>query len=409
MSARPVWAEISLPRLLRNYQRLCQAVPPEAGLLPIVKANAYGHGLVLCGPALAANGAQWLGVTCAEEGMALRAACKAQGVAPGQPSTPRILLMSGLWAGQAESVLEHHLTPVVWEPGHLDLLEAAAARRGMPPQSLPVHLEIDTGMSRQGIRVAGGVGAAELDLLLARFHPRSCLRLEGVMTHFSAPETFLSTKENSQIASFTAAVDQIRAAGLSPALLHAGNSSTILAGPDAAKLAALAAQAKAKLLLRPGLALYGYLDRLSRDGDSYSPPGEQSYEPVLAWKTRITSLRNLRRGETAGYGNTFIAQRPTRLALLPAGYADGVNRLLSSRGHVLIRGECAPIAGRISMDQTIVDVTDVPEAAIGDEAVLLGRQGNRSITAWDLADLAGAIPWEVLCAISSRVPRIAAS
>lgn len=402
MSARPVWAEISLPRLLRNYRRLSQAVPPEAGLLPVVKANAYGHGLALCGPALAAAGAQWLGVTCVEEGMALRAACKAQGAAP------RILLMSGLWPGEADAVLEHHLTPVVWEQGHLDLLEEAAARRAMPPQSLPVHLEIDTGMSRQGIRVADPAGAAELDPLLARLHPPSCLRLEGLMTHFSASETFLSAKENAQIANFTAAMDRIRAAGLSPLLLHAGNSSTILAGPDAAKLAALAAQAGAKLLLRPGLALYGYVDRLRCDGASYSPPGERSYEPVLAWKARINSLRRLRRGDTAGYGNTFVAQRPARLALLPAGYADGVNRLLSGRGHVLIRGACAPIAGRISMDQTIVDVTDVPEAAIGDEAVLLGGQGNRSITAWDLADLAGTIPWEVLCAISSRVPRIAA-
>lgn len=418
MSARPVWAEISLPRLLRNYQRLCAAVPPGAGLLPVVKANAYGHGLVLCGPALAAAGAQWLGVTCAEEGVALRAACESQGVAPGRPGTPGILLMSGLWSGQAEAVLEHHLTPVIWEPGHLDLLEAAAARRGMPPQSLPVHLEIDTGMSRQGVRVAGAAGAAEraagaagaaeLDRLLARFDPSSCLRLEGVMTHFSTADTFLSTQENSQIASFSAAVRQIRAAGLAPALLHAGNSSTILAGPDAAKLAALAAEAGATLLLRPGLALYGYLDRMTRDRNPYSPPGEASYEPVLAWKTRVTSLRTLRRGETAGYGNTFVAERPSRLALLPAGYADGVNRLLSNRGHVLIRGELAPIAGRISMDQTIVDVTDVPEAAIGDEAVLLGRQGERSIAVWDLADLAGTIPWEVLCAIAARVPRIIA-
>jgi alanine racemase len=126
----------------------------------------------------------------------------------------------------------------------------------------------------------------------------------------------------------------------------------------------------------------------------------------MTWKTRVTSLRMLRTGETSGYGDTFVAERETRLALLPVGYADGLNRLLSNRGHVLIRGEKAPMAGRVSMDQTMVDVTRIPEVAIGDEVVLLGRQERNSISAWDLADLTGSVPWEVLCAISARVPRV---
>jgi len=129
---------------------------------------------------------------------------------------------------------------------------------------------------------------------------------------------------------------------------------------------------------------------------------------VLSWKTRVTSLRTLHSGESAGYGNTFTAEGETRLALLPAGYADGLNRLLSNRGHVLIRGQEAPIAGRVSMDQTMVDVTGIPGVAIGDEVVLLGSQGAESIDAWDLADLTETIPWEVLCAISARVPRVMA-
>ncbi len=127
---------------------------------------------------------------------------------------------------------------------------------------------------------------------------------------------------------------------------------------------------------------------------------------MLAWKTQVTSLRTLQAGETAGYGHTFVASRETRLALLPVGYADGLNRLLSNRGQVLIHGQKAPIAGRISMDQTVVDVTDVPGVVIGDEAVLLGNQGDEVITAWDLADLTSTIPWEVLCAIGPRVPRL---
>jgi alanine racemase len=157
--------------------------------------------------------------------------------------------------------------------------------------------------------------------------------------------------------------------------------------------------------LRPGLALYGYLDRFTLDGLSWEAE-DSEFAPVLAWKTEVTSLRSLQAGETAGYGNTFVASRETCLGLLPVGYADGLNRLLSNRGQVLIHGQKAPIAGRISMDQTVVDVTDVPGVAIGDEAVLLGNQGGQAITAWDLADLTSTIPWEVLCAIGPRVPRL---
>ena len=153
-------------------------------------------------------------------------------------------------------------------------------------------------------------------------------------------------------------------------------------------------------MVRPGLALYGYLDRFTRDGMVWHT--EHHFAPVLSWKTRITTLRTLQTGQTAGYGNTFVARRETRLALLPVGYADGLNRLLSNRGHALIRGQKAPIAGRVSMDQTMVDVTDIAQASIADEVLLLGE----GLDAWELADLAGTIPWEVLCAISARVPRI---
>lgn len=161
-------------------------------------------------------------------------------------------------------------------------------------------------------------------------------------------------------------------------------------------------------MFRPGLALYGYVDRFTRDGAVWDPE-EDGFAPVLAWKTQVTSLRTLQTGETVGYGHTFTANRETRIALLPVGYADGFNRLLSNRGHVLIRGQQAPIAGRVSMDQTMVDVTGIPGVTIGDEVVLLGRQGQHAMTAWDLADLAGTIPWEVLCAISARIPRLLVS
>jgi alanine racemase len=240
--------------------------------------------------------------------------------------------------------------------------------------------------------------------LLARFHAGSSLHLEGVMTHFSAPEKISTVRPNQQLADLEAAVTLILEHGLRPQWLHAGNSSTIIAGPDRRALKTLAARAGARLMFRPGLALYGYADRISQDGLSWAD--EPDLAPVLSWKAEVTSLRTLQAGETSGYGNTFTAARETRLALLPVGYADGFNRLLSNRGWVLIRGQEAPIAGRVSMDQTMVDVSDIADAAVGDEAVLLGSQGIRSISAWDLADLAGTIPWEVLCAIGPRVPRV---
>jgi alanine racemase len=287
----------------------------------------------------------------------------------------------------------------------LDLLEAAATARGLPAGSLAVHLEIDTGMSRQGVRVVGSEISPEAAAVLRRFHPGSCLRLEAVMTHFCAPETMSSHRPNPQLANLAAALEFILAQDLRPQWLHAGNSSTIVAGSDQKALREMASNAGMRLMLRPGLALYGCLDRLTLDGLSWA--GEDpGFAPVLAWKTQVTSLRTLHSGESAGYGNTFTAEGETRLALLPAGYGDGVNRLLSNRGHVLIRGQEAPIAGRVSMDQTMVDVTRIPGAAIGDEVVLLGRQGAESIDAWELADLTETIPWEVLCAISTRVPRV---
>jgi alanine racemase len=223
------------------------------------------------------------------------------------------------------------------------------------------------------------------------------------MTHFCAPETMSSVRPNPQLASLGAALMEILVRGLRPQWLHAGNSASIVSAADRQALMEMAEGAGARLMLRPGLALYGYLDRLTLDGLSWG--GVPDFAPVLAWKTQVTSLRGLHAGESAGYGSTFTAVRETRLALLPVGYADGLNRLLSNRGCALIRGREAPIAGRVSMDQTIVDVTEIPSAAIGDEVILLGSQGGQALDAWDLADLCGTIPWEVLCAIGARVPR----
>jgi alanine racemase len=383
---RPAWAEISLERLIQNY-RLLSAAAGDSGLIAVVKANAYGHGALSCARALADAGALWLGVTNLEEAVAVRTVC----------ANERILVMSGLWEREAQTAIEQQLTPVVWEPVHLKWLEAAARDKRRPARSVAVHLEIDTGMARQGVRLA------DLPALLEQLRGAEALSLEGVMTHFHSPEFLDGTATAAQIARLDMAVEMIAAAGFRPSLIHAGNSAIVLAKNGARSIAELAAKYGASAMLRPGLSLYGYPPRFSGEGASAEA---HELQPVLEWKTRVVSLRTIEPGESAGYCATFRAERPSRLALLPLGYADGMNRLLSNRGEVLVRGQRAPIAGRISMDLTIVDVTDIRAVEIGDEVVLIGEQGTEQISAYDFADLAGTIPYEVLCNISARVRRV---
>lgn len=425
---RPVWAEVSRSRLLHNYRALRALAGPSISVAAIIKGNAYGHGVTLCAPWLAAAGAEWLGVTTVEEGAAVRAVC---------PHS-RIYVMAGFWRTEADAILAHRLTPSVWEPYHLQELADAARRAHLAPQSVPVHLEIDTGMSRQGV----APGPA-LDHILQLLKTLPELRLEAVMTHFHSPDEPSSPANAHQLRQFATAVDTITVAGLHPPILHAGNSTTLLTGYGLPFLRDLAARHHARLMLRPGLALYGYAPSLSIPNPEHekcriqqegygsqqegyglqpvhnssfyegasAPEGTATLQPVLSLKSRITSLRTIAPGQTAGYNATFRATQPTRLALLPIGYADGLSRLLSNRGHALVRGHLAPIAGRVSMDQTILDVTHIPAADLSDEAVLIGEQNipgqpPAAITAADLAHQCQTIPWEILTSIAARVPRI---
>lgn len=375
---RPIWAEISRGRLLHNYRWLRGLAGPETELLAVVKANAYGHGMSDCAPVLARDGCRWFGVTCVEEGAALRHACP----------EARILILSGLWRQEAETAIEHRLTPVVWDPSQLDWLEAAAQDNKLAAGQVAVHLEIDTGMSRQG------AAPEDLESLLGRFAPASPLRLEAVMTHFHSPENEVATRDQERW--LARAVEAVAARGLRPEFLSAGSSAAALQ-QDGSRIAALARKVGARRMMRPGIALYGYRP---------NPGSGAPLQPVLAWKTRVVSLRTIEPGTAVGYDATFIASRKNRVALLPMGYADGLNRLLSNRGSVLVRGQRAPIAGRISMDHTVVDVTDTPGVERGDEVVLIGEQGADRITADELATATDTIPYEVLCAISARVPRV---
>lgn len=229
---RPIWAEISASRLRDNFHALQAAAGPQIEVLAVIKADAYGHGATECAPVLAGAGAQWLGVTSAEEGLAVRASLA---ILP-QGMSPRVLVMCGLWPGEEAGILDRGLTPVVWEPYHLDLLEAEAHRRNLPAQSVAVHAEIDTGMARQGV-TPGDL----LERLLARFTTDSPLKLEGVMTHLASTEVGDDPQNQVQMIAFASALQQVAAAGLKPEYVHAGNTSSTDSGYIPQDLPALAA------------------------------------------------------------------------------------------------------------------------------------------------------------------------
>ncbi|HEX4756760.1 MAG TPA: alanine racemase [Terracidiphilus sp.] len=394
MQMRPCWVELSIRSLKANFIFLSSLAPSDTEILSILKSDAYGHSLEICAPAVVRAGARWIAVTSAEEGIAARALC---------PDV-RVMVIGGVLPGQGPAIVQHALTAVVWELSQLDDLEAAARAAGMRPASLPVHLEIDTGMSRQGASLDG------FPPLLARFALDSPLKLEGVMTHLFAVDEIGSPITQDQLARLQQALALVEAAGLYPDWLNVGNSATLLSSLSS-DLTALAARHGMKVMLRPGLALYGIAPRFYPENDPQEPAALASaraqLQPVLTWKTRVISLRNIPAGALVGYNGTFVASEPMRLALLTAGYADGIFRSLGNRFSFLVRGQRAPLVGRISMDHAVIDVTEIPGVEPGDEVVILGTQGSETVSAYDHADVAGTIPWEVFTRIAARVRRIA--
>jgi alanine racemase len=259
-------------------------------------------------------------------------------------------------------------------------------------------------MSRQG------VGPDQLAPALARFSAGSPLRLQGVMTHLFAADEADGAVTGAQLHRLDAALQQIEAAGLYAEWLNVGSSAALVAG-QAGAIATLANRWGMKAMMRPGLVLYGLAPRFDPDFDPPPPPAlaaaRARLQPVLSWKTRVTGVRSVSAGAVVGYNGTFVATEPMQLALLPAGYADGLDRRLGNRFSLLVRGQRAPLAGRISMDQSVLDVTDIPGVAAGDEVVILGTQGGETITAFDHAAATGTIPWEVFTRIAPRVQRVA--
>jgi len=376
------WVEVSEERLAGNFRTLAEAVGVGTEVLAVVKANAYGHGAEVCSVALARAGARWLGVTSVEEGALIRKALGAAGLGRESGTSPSILAMCGFLETDVAGILQHGLTPVVWTA------EQVGWMRGL---GLGVHVEVDTGMGRQGVRPG-----AELEALLAEMLSAG-LRLGGIFTHFCSSEEADSPLTRAQERRFEQAVAQVKERGLRPGWVHAGNTSTVDNPlPNGPWLVELAETVGARAMVRCGLGLYGYCLPIEGDGASAV---RAKVRPVMTWKAWVLAVRELAEGETVGYGATFTARAPMRVALLPVGYADGFRRELSSTndqpgGWVIINGQRAPILGRVSMDLTVVDVTGI-EVATGDEVVLLGE----GVTAEDHARLAGTIPYEILCGV----------
>lgn len=367
-AVRPTRAEINLASLRHNL-RVMQRVAGGAQVWGVLKADGYGHGAKAVARTLERAGATGLCVALLEEGIELREA----GI-----RVP-VLVMGGYYGRAWGELLRHELTPVVFEPGHIE--ELADEVRYSSSEPISVHVKVDTGMGRLGVmpKDLGKLGAALLR------HPE--VRLTGLMTHFACADTGEGIDE--QLDRFDAATATLRAMGLSPSVRHAANSAATLAS------------SRARLdLVRPGIAMFGV-----------SPSDGLSAElrPVMRIQSEVIALRDLAAGMSAGYGATWRASRPSRIATVPMGYADGLSRGLSNNGSVLVRGKRAPIVGVVSMDMTMIDVTDVDGARLGDEVVLLGQQkgplGADSISAEEIAKNLGTIPWEVLTAVSRRVPR----
>ncbi|MGH7826142.1 MAG: alanine racemase [Candidatus Binatia bacterium] len=366
---RPTLCFIDLDALRWNFRQVKEKVGPRVKILSMVKANAYGHGATVVANALAAEGSDAFGVATVEEGIELRQA----GI------RGPIVVLAGLYVEQVGKFFEYELTPVVHEVENLKRLETAVQKLG---RTLEVHLKIDTGMGRLGML------AAEVFSWLPELKKLQAVRIAGVFSHFSHAESVQGDYTQKQLKIFHDIVQRLKSAGVSPSLTHFANSAATITLPAAHFD-----------MVRPGLMLYGVYP-------SPAMASQIALKPVLSWKTRILQLKKIPAGSSISYGQTFVTARPSLIATLPIGYADGYGRLLSNRGEVLIKVSRAPIVGRVCMDLTMIDVTDIGGVQQGDEVVLLGRQGATEISADEMAAWSNTISYEILTSISARVPRI---
>ncbi len=365
---RPTFAEINLENIKHNTRQFRHHIKPSARMMAVVKANGYGHGAVEVARASLAAGADWLSVALVEEGMQLRQA----GIAA------PILLLGALPPSSLSAVFQYRLTPGVVDYGTFVGLENEAIRQR---KRIGVHVKLDTGMGRLGGRGQDGAN-------LARAVAASeWLDLQGVYTHFASADHEAGDFTHAQLQQFSSLVETIKKYK-KEIIAHCANSAAAITLPEAHMD-----------MVRVGISLYGY----------YPAPHMQTLidlQPALSFRTQVVQLKEVPKGTSISYGNTFVTRRDSKIATLPVGYADGYWRLLSNRGSVLVKGQRAPLAGRVCMDYIMADVTDIKDVEVGDQVVLYGRQGDQEISVDEIASLVGTITYEVTCAVSSRVPRV---
>lgn len=368
------WVEISLKQITENFRAVRAVVGPEVEVMPVVKADAYRHGAVEVSRALAAAGARWLAVSNVEEGAILRD----RGI------TTRILVMADFLSAERAGLLEYNLTPVIHSLGDIAEWDRLAAESGGAQREY--HLKIDSGMGRLGTRASAG---EILEAIGAAKHAR----LEGLMTHFASSANYASTQTDEQSRAFEDICGELARAGVNPPILHLSSSTPVAYGRRGAW----------KRMVRPGHAVYGYVSQIAKGA---APPRLLAVRPALQWKAAVLAVKDLPAGALVGYGGMYRTTQPARIAVLAAGYADGIPHRLSNKGRVIAKGHWAPIIGAVSMDLTTIDITNCPPLAAGDTVTLLGSEGGLSIDAQQIARLAGTISYSVLCGIHARVKRI---
>ena len=382
---RPIWAEVSLGALTHNLRAIRRHVNPTGTrgarrkILAVVKSNAYGHGIVPVARALSKARADWFGVTCSTEGAELRES----GIR--EP----ILILTGFWAGEEQHILEHRLTPAVMRIEHLQMLERVASRaRHARRQAVGFHLKIDSGMNRLGIPPSG------IPAFARALADCPHLRLAGTFTHLASSEVFSTEQSVEQENTFDAALDCMRSLNLDPGVVHMANSAAIVSRPSTWRA-----------MVRPGAILYGYHQFF--EPAELCPEMEEKLpvRPVLSFRARIISIRDLPAGARVGYNARWTAEAPSRVAVLAAGYADGLFRVLSNKGRIIVRGQFAPIIGTVSMDLTTADVSGISSVQVGDIATIYGSDRGTTQSVPDVARIANTASADLLCGLGKRVPR----
>lgn len=375
--AEPLWAEIDLGALRKNFIAVKAHVTSAVNVMAVVKANAYGHGAVQVAQALSKEGAAAFGVARIAEAIELRNGGITQPVLIFGPTPPH----------HAPLLAQHNLTQTVHSDEYADALGTVLKAAGVSP-SVSVHLKIDTGMGRLGYLATGNHGAVPLGKIYEGFKARPSLAVTGVYTHFAASDAEVPVTARRQLEIFTQALSELPERAREKLCIHAANSAGIMVLPDAHFD-----------MVRAGIMLYGLNPSEEMDKAGFD------LEPVMSLRARLSSVKNVPAGFTVSYGHTHTTGTPTIIGAVPVGYADGYPRLLSSKGEMLLHGRRASVVGRVCMDQTMIDVGHIQGVAEGDIVTIIGRQGTEAVTADEHARLTSTINYEVTSRLLARVPR----